>query len=166
MFSLKKGSTLFLKVVTTMISTPVLALSIFVLPKIAVTAIVKLQTGSELAYIVLGLLLIMYLSSIPFYFALYQAIQLLRYIDQSQAFSMLSVIALKKIKNCALMISGLYVIALPLIFVVAQWDDAPGLVAIGMVILGASLVVVVFAAVLQRLLEEAIQIKSENDLTI
>ncbi|SFH54374.1 DUF2975 domain-containing protein [Pisciglobus halotolerans] len=163
---MKKGSTLFLKVVTTMISTPVLALSIFVLPKIAVTAIVKLQTGSELAYIVLGLLLIMYLSSIPFYFALYQAIQLLRYIDQSQAFSMLSVIALKKIKNCALMISGLYVIALPLIFVVAQWDDAPGLVAIGMVILGASLVVVVFAAVLQRLLEEAIQIKSENDLTI
>lgn len=163
---MKKGSTLFLKVVTTMISIPVLALSIFVLPKIAVIAIVKLQTGSELAYIVLGLLLIMYLSSIPFYFALYQAIQLLRYIDQSQAFSMLSVIALKKIKNCALMISGLYVIALPLIFVVAQWDDAPGLVAIGMVILGASLVVVVFAAVLQRLLEEAIQIKSENDLTI
>lgn len=163
---MKKGSTLFLKAVTTMISIPILALSIFVLPKIAVIAIVKLQTGSELAYIVLGLLLIMYLSSIPFYFALYQAIQLLRYIDQSQAFSMLSVIALKKIKNCALMISGLYVIALPLIFVVAQWDDAPGLVAIGMVILGASLVVVVFAAVLQRLLEEAIQIKSENDLTI
>lgn len=163
---MKKGSTLFLKAVTTMISIPILALSIFVLPKIAVIAIVKMQTGSELAYIVLGLLLIMYLSSIPFYFALYQAIQLLRYIDQSQAFSMLSVIALKKIKNCALMISGLYVIALPLIFVVAQWDDAPGLVAIGMVILGASLVVVVFAAVLQRLLEEAIQIKSENDLMI
>lgn len=163
---MKKGSTLFLKAVTTMISIPILALSIFVLPKIAVIAIVKLQTGSELAYIVLGLLLIMYLSSIPFYFALYQAIQLLRYIDQSQAFSMLSVIALKKIKNCGLMISGLYVIALPLIFVVAQWDDAPGLVAIGMVILGASLVVVVFAAVLQRLLEEAIQIKSENDLMI
>jgi hypothetical protein len=39
-------------------------------------------------------------------------------------------------------------------------------IAIGLVIVGASVAVAVFAAVLQRLLENAIAIKSENDLTV
>ncbi len=55
---------------------------------------------------------------------------------------------------------------LPLIYIIAEWDDAPGLILIGMVFVGASLVIAVFAAVLRRLLQEAIQIKSENDLTV
>ena len=35
-----------------------------------------------------------------------------------------------------------------------------------LVIIGASMVIAVFAAVLQRLLQEAIDIKTENDLTV
>ena len=49
---------------------------------------------------------------------------------------------------------------------IAQWDDAPGLALIDLVIIGASMVIAVFAAVLQRLLQEAIDIKTENDLTV
>ena len=124
------------------------------------------QNGSELAYVVFGLLIIMYVSAIPFYFALYQAFKLLSYIDRNLAFSQISVTALKKIKNCAITISGLYVVALPLIYIIAEWDDAPGLILIGIVIVVASMVIAVFAAVLQRLLQEAINIKSENDLTV
>ena len=37
---------------------------------------------------------------------------------------------------------------------------------VGMVLIFASMVIAVFAAVLQRLLQEAINIKSENDLTV
>ncbi|WP_219914085.1 DUF2975 domain-containing protein, partial [Bacillus paranthracis] len=37
---------------------------------------------------------------------------------------------------------------------------------IGMIIIFASMVIAVFAAVLQRLLKDAIDIKSENDLTV
>ena len=37
---------------------------------------------------------------------------------------------------------------------------------VGLVIIFASMVIAVFAAVLQRLLQEAIDIKSENDLTV
>ena len=48
----------------------------------------------------------------------------------------------------------------------AEVDDAPGLIILGMVIIFASMVIAVFAAVLQRLLQEAINIKSENDLTV
>ena len=108
----------------------------------------------------------MYVSVIPFFVALYQAFKLLSYIDKNQAFSELSVKALKNIKFCAMTISGLYVVIMPFVFLVADLDDAPGLVIIGMVPIFASMVIAVFAAVLQRLLQEAIDIKSENDLIV
>ena len=108
----------------------------------------------------------MYVSAIPFFIALYQAFKLLSYIDKSQAFSDMSVTALKKIKYCALTISGLFVVILPFVYLVADLDDAPGLIIVGMVPVFASMVIAVFAAVLQRLLQEAIAIKIENELTV
>lgn len=163
---MKQGSTLFLKIAVIFIGLPVLALCIYFLPQIANVAIEEAKNGAKLAYVVFGILFIMYVSAIPFYFALFQAFKLLSYIDKNQAFSDLSVIALKKIKNCAIAISGLYVAAMPFVYIIAEWDDAPGLILIGLVIVGASLVIAVFAAVLQKLLKEAIDIKSENDLTV
>lgn len=104
--------------------------------------------------------------SVSVFVALYQAFKLLGYIDNNQAFSELSVKALKNIKFCAMTISGLYVVIEPFVFLVADLDDAPGLVIVGMVPIFASMVIAVFAAVLQRLLKEAIDIKSENDLIV
>ncbi|MBM7662557.1 putative RDD family membrane protein YckC [Bacillus mesophilus] len=161
-----KSSTLFLKVAVIFIGIPVLALCLFLLPQIAGEANEAAERGSDLAFVVYGILMIMYVSAVPFYFALYQSFNLLSYIDKNQAFSELSVSALYKIKNCALIISGLYVIALPLVYIFAEVDDAPGLIIVGLVMVFAPLVVAVFAAVLQRLLQEAIEIKSENDLIV
>lgn len=109
--------------------------------------------------------IVMYGAAVPFYVALYQAFNLLQYIDENTAFSELSVKALKNIKRCAITISGLYVLSLPLFYFIAKKMDPPiGLV--GLIIVFASLVISVFAAILQRLLQEAIHIKSENDLTV
>jgi hypothetical protein len=55
---------------------------------------------------------------------------------------------------------------MPLIIYVAEKDDAPGAVLIGLVFIFATLIVGVFAAVLERLLQNAIELKSENDLTV
>lgn len=55
---------------------------------------------------------------------------------------------------------------LPFFYIVAKLEDAPGIMLIGLGIIFASTIIAVFAAVLQRLLQEAIDIKSENDLTI
>ncbi|WP_182199322.1 DUF2975 domain-containing protein [Paraliobacillus salinarum] len=163
---MKRGSTVFLKIAIFLIGIPVLALCVLLLPNIAMEAIEQAQNGAMLAYVVFGILIIMYGSAIPFYIALYQGLLLLSYIDKNQAFSELSVNALRKIKNSAKLIFGLYVAALPLIFIIAEWDDAPGLALLGMVIAGSSLIVAVYVAVLQRLLQQAINIKSENDLTV
>ncbi|HFR4174469.1 TPA: DUF2975 domain-containing protein, partial [Bacillus cereus] len=109
--------------------------------------------------------IVMYGAAVPFYVALYQAFNLLQYIDENTAFSELSVKALKNIKRCAITISGLYVLSLPLFYFIAKKMDPPiGLV--GLIIVFASLVISVFAAILQRLIQEAIHIKSENDLTV
>lgn len=108
----------------------------------------------------------MYAAAIPFFVALFQALRLLSYMDKNIAFSALSVKALKNIKYCAITISILHLACLPFLYLMADADDAPGIVAFGLVIPFASIVIAVFAAVLQKLLQNAIDIKSENDLTV
>lgn len=108
----------------------------------------------------------LYVTAIAFFIALYQAFMLLRLIDKEEAFSEESVGALRVIMICAITISVFYVLVSPLLYVMAQIEDAPGLLAIGLVILFASTVIAGFAAVLKKLLHQAIEIKSENDLTV
>ena len=163
---MKQVSTLFLKIIVIFMGIPVLALCVLALPQFAKVAFDHAADGDTLGYIVLSIILVLYASAIPFYLALYQTIKLLTYIEKDQAFSPISVIALKKIKNSAKVISGLYLVILPLVYMVAEWDDAPGLILIDVIIIGASFAVAVFASVLQRLLQKAIEIKEENDLTV
>ncbi|MEK5040389.1 DUF2975 domain-containing protein [Sporosarcina sp. FSL K6-3457] len=158
---MKRGSTLFLKTAVILMGVPVLALCTF-----GVYELTNNPVNPDYAHMLYPILIGMCVSAIPFFIALYQAFKLLNYIDKNQSFSELSVTALKNIKFCAITISGLYMIILPFVFLVADLDDAPGLVIVGMIPVFASMVIAVFAAVLQRLLQEAIHIKSENDLTV
>ncbi|QUW23574.1 DUF2975 domain-containing protein [Sporosarcina sp. Marseille-Q4063] len=158
---MKRGSTLFLKIAVFLIGAPVLALGIF-----GVIDLVNNPANPNYAHLLYPIVIGMYISVIPFFVALYQAFKLLSYIDKSLAFSEFSVKSLKKIKFCAMTTSGVYIVILPFVFLVAELDDAPGLVIVGMVPIFAPMVIAVFAAVLQRLLQEAITIKHENDLTV
>ncbi len=158
-----KRETLFLKLAVILMGFPVLALCIFLVPELGNIAAKLLP---EFAYIKYPVFIAFYASAIPFYFALYQAINLLSYIDKNEAFSELSVKALRKIKYCAVTITSLHVLVLPLFYLFAEKDDAPGVIFVGLVVPFASMVVAVFAAVLQKLLKNAIDIKSENDLTV
>ncbi|MED4532392.1 DUF2975 domain-containing protein [Metabacillus fastidiosus] len=160
---MKRGTTLFLKIAVILIGIPILALCIFLVPEIAEFAA---ELYPDIAYIEYLVFIDFYAAAIPFYFALYQAFKLLSYIDKNSAFSELSVKALNNIKKCAITISSLFVLGLPLFYLVAEADDAPGIIIIGMVLIFASMVIAVFAAVLQKLLQEAIDIKSENDLIV
>ena len=157
---MERGSTLFLRGVVVAIGLAVLGICVFGLP-----ALIKSElTTSDFDYgwIFAGL----YVPAIPFFFALHQALKLLDYIDKNQAFSELSVQAFRNIKYYALAISGLFAAGMPYVFYVADRDDAPGVALIGFVIIGASFVIATFAAVLQKLVQNAVDIKSENDLTV
>jgi hypothetical protein len=160
---MNRGTTLFLKLAVIVMGIPILALCIFLVPEIGNFAA---ELYPDIAYMKYLVYIDLYAMTIPFYFALYQAFRLLGYIDKNNAFSELSVVALKKIKFCALTISSLFVVGMPLFYLIAEKDDAPGIILIGMVMIFASMVIAVFAAVLQRLLQEAIDIKSENDFIV
>lgn len=155
-----KQETLFLKVVVILMGVPVAALCVFGLPSIA-----KGATNTP-AYLLYPFILGMYATAVPFFVALYQTFRLLTYIDGNKAFSSLSVQALKNIKYCAVAVSIFYSAGLPLMYRIADVDDAPGLLLLALVIPFASIVIAVFAAVLQKLLQNAIDLKSENDLTV
>jgi hypothetical protein len=153
---MKQGSTLFLKVVIYLIGLAVLALCVI----IAGVSI----SGNAGMY--LPMMLVMLMAAVPFFFGLYQGLLLLGYIDKNAAFSDLSVKAIQNIKYCAFTISALYAAGMPFIIYAADKDDAPGAVLIGLVCIFAPLVTSTFAAVLQKLAQSAIEIKSENDLVV
>jgi hypothetical protein len=154
---MKQGSTLFLRAAVSALGVAALAVCVFVLP----TGI-RVEDADGYRPILIGL----YAPAIPFFIALYQAMLLLEYIDKNEAFSQLSVKALNSIKYCGIAIAAMFAAGMPYIFIAADRDDAPGVVALGLVIGGASTVIAVFAALLQKLLQNAIEIKSENDLTV
>lgn len=160
---MKQASTIFLKLAIILMGVLVLALCIFFVPGVAHYAE---KLFPNLAYMKYLIFIDFYATAVTFYFALYQAFILLSYIDKNKAFSELSVTALKNIRNCAVTISGLYILGMPLYHLMAEADDAPGIILIGMGIIFASLVVAVFAAVPQKLLKNAIDMKMENDLSV
>jgi hypothetical protein len=152
-----KTSTFILKTVIVLVGTGVLALCIFVLP----AGIMSDKVGYYRP-----LLLGMYVPAVPFFIALYQGLKLLHYIDQNKVFSNASVNALKIIMYCAGIIGGLYLAGMPYIFSVAERDDAPGVALLGFIFIFSSLVIATAAAVFQRLLQNVIDMKSENELTV
>jgi hypothetical protein len=158
-----KPETLFLKIAVFIMAIPVLAICIFVLPMLAKEVGAFIPEFSVWVHLSTAGI---YISAILYFIVLYQALRLLHYIDKNKAFSSLSVHALKNIKYCATTISGLFLLTMPVVFFVADKDDAPGLIIVGMVIASAPMVVAVFAAVLQKLLNNAIAIKTENEYTV
>lgn len=113
------------------------------------------------------LLAYVYLGSIPFFVAIYKAFTLLTYIGKEKVFSQPSVQALRAIKYCAIVI--IIFIAGAEVFVFldkSNSDDIAGGVAMGVMIAFASCVIATAAAVFEALLQSAVDMKTENELTI
>ncbi len=152
----------FLKLVVILMGLFILTLCIFWVPPIAVYFAQIL----ELPFLKYIIFLFFYSTAIPYFFALYQTLMLLGNIDRQMAFSKLSIDSLMYIKYCAIIIFSLYAVGLPLLFIMAQADDAPGLVLIGLVIALVSTIIAIFSAILQKLLTSAMEVMSKNDLTV
>ncbi len=161
---MKKGATVFLQLVLVLIG-----ISIFVwllwFPHIEgrnvnVTLFQMYFKDPFLAYI--------YVSSIPFFVGLYQAIEILGYVRRNNVISQSAVSALQKIKYCALITAGAIVAADTFLMIAARsnGEDAAGAVMLGLIITFLSIIIGAAAAVFERILQNAVDIKSENDLTV
>ena len=107
-----------------------------------------------------------YTGSIAFFVALYQAFKLLGYIGQNKVFSLDSVRAMRTIKYCAKIIVGFIGATESYLFIVRPGDDIAGGVFMGLLIIFVSGVIATAAAIFERLLQNAVDMKSENDLTV
>ena len=113
-------------------------------------------------------LALVYAGSIPFFIALYQAFKVLRYVGHNKAFSPEVVTALRTIKYCALAIIGFVVVEEIFILLMNNRDnDNPGApIFMGILIIFPSIVVASAAAMFERILQNAAEMKSEHDLTV
>ena len=106
-----------------------------------------------------------YIASIPFFAALYQAFELLGYIGRNEIFSQRSVRALRTIKHCAIAIVGF--VAVSVIFIpFGDGDDRPAGIFMRILIAFPSIVVATGAAMFERILQNGVDLKSENNLTV
>jgi len=160
---MEQGSTWFLRAVIVVMGLLVLAFCIFAVPGLSVGISGFISASTGMRYF---MLLDSYAAAIAFFVVLYQGLRLLNYIDKNVAFSTLSINALKNIKYFAVAISVFFFAGLPVPFRIAQIDDAPGLAPISFAVACAPLVIAVFAAVLQKLVQSALELKAENDLVI
>jgi hypothetical protein len=159
---MKRSSTIFLQVVIVLIG--IVALVIMIRFPLTEGRAVNLDLFSIYSdpFIIYG-----YLASIAFFVALYQAFKLLGYIGQNKIFSLSSVRALRTIKYCAIILGiSIVIAALYIRSFHAKDDDPAGFIAMCIVTTFISIVIATAAAVFERILQKAVDIKSENDLTV
>lgn len=108
-----------------------------------------------------------YVASTPFFVALFKAFRLLGYIGQNRIFSLKAAGTLKCIRYCAIVLGILTVMAGLYIGIFHNKEDDPaGFLAICTAAALGSIVVASAAAIFEKILRNAVDMKSENDLTI
>lgn len=160
---MKKSSTVFLQIVIVLLGIGALALLLWMPWLEGVNA-----NATSIAQIYFDdpFLILVYAGSIPFFLALYQAFKVLGFAGNSKVFSMEAVKSMRTIKYCALAIIGFVVIEEIIIMLTHGNDDAAGAFAMGVFITFGSFVIATAAAVFEKTLQSAVEMKSENDLTV
>jgi len=159
----KKGPTIFLQVVIVLIGIGALALLLW---EPHIEGRNAHATLSEI-YFKDPFLAYMYTGSIAFFVALYQAFRLLGYIGRNEVFSQRSVKALRTIKYCAMTLVAFIMGAEAYFFIVVRGnDDIAGGVMMGLLMIFVFVVIATAAGVFERIVQNAVDIKTENDLTV
>lgn len=105
-----------------------------------------------------------YVASIPFFVALYQVFKVLGYAAHDQAFSLETVKAVRRIRYCALTMVGFVVVSV-FFLLMADPDDRPAGMFLRAIVVFSSIVIATAATVSERLLQNAVAVKSRNGRT-
>jgi len=157
---MKRASTIFLQVVIALIGIGALTFLVWE-PQVegvnAHATLFQMYVNPFVAYV--------YIGSISFFVALYQAIKVLGYVGSNKVFSQEAVNALRTIKYCAIILI-VFVAGGEIFIMLHESDDRAGGVFIGLLITFGSVVIATAAAMFERILQNAVDTKSESDLTV
>ena len=158
---MKRGSTLFLKIVICLLAIGVFIWLLWFPQTEGRAAHLDLISIYADPFIIYG-----YIASIPFFVGLYQAFKLLNFIDANKAFSQGAVNTLKNMKLASISLISFIVVGLFYIRFFAHGDDpaGPTMLGIGMIVSFGTIATA--AGLFQKLFQNAVDIKSENDLTV
>jgi cytochrome bd-type quinol oxidase subunit 2 len=159
--AMKRSSIMFLQAVVVLIGLAALA---FLLGMPQIEGRNKNATQFEV-YFKDPLLAYAYVASIPFFTALYQAFKTLGYAGHNEVFSPAAVKAFRTIRYCATALIGFIIVGV-LLTLLAESDDRPPIIMMGLLATFTSVVIATAAAMFERVLQSAVDIKSENDLTV
>jgi hypothetical protein len=162
-YFMKRISIIFLRIAIVFIGLGVLAVCALLLPGLWADIAIEFPGYSYAIYAVFTAI---FATTLPFFLGLYEAWRLLTYIDRGMAFTKESAKTLKAVALAAGTISFMYVVALPFFYIWGDNDDAPGVILIGIILVCTPTIAAVFAYLLHRLIHEAADIKTENELTV
>ncbi|MCF7923473.1 MAG: DUF2975 domain-containing protein [Candidatus Izimaplasma sp.] len=150
---MKHYQILFLKIVTIIAVVPILFLCLYQFP---LSFIEGFNSDSVYVKYIFVILISVYLMAIPYILSLYHGYKLLVNIDSEKTYSDSTIKSLFFIQVSAFIIALLFLIDLPVVYIIANLDDAPGLILIGMGFVGVSLTIGVFAGLLKTIVNKTI----------
>jgi hypothetical protein len=164
---MKLHTTFFARIVVLLVTLAAFSICFVLLPELAREEMVGKPKSAD---ITLPFLTTAYVLATPFFIALFHSFKLLQLIDKKRAFSEEAIRVLRNIKICAIVFGVLIFITFigggMLLRHLNPAEDAPPFFMFGFVLTFISIIFAVFVAVLQKLLRDAVALKSENDLIV
>jgi hypothetical protein len=119
---------------------------------------------SEFDYMYWPCLIFIWITAVPFYFALYKAWLICREISDDNSFCAINAQRLKEISKLALSECILYLVAMIILLIMNLLHPSILLFTLFIIVVGISIAIT--SATLSHLVEKASELKKENDLTI
>lgn len=146
--------TVFLRLIFVFLGLLALAFGIFALPLIIWEIRSHVPNVGVFTY---TFMVGVYLTIPVFLYALYQALCLLNQVDHNTIFTLSAVGRLRQMKLAGFVVTALlYTTMMPVCYAIADYEDAPGLILIGLAFATLPLAVAAFVAVLERLLRQVV----------
>jgi hypothetical protein len=139
-----------LKIFLILAAIPILYLDILIFP-----SLLELAVYSEYPLIghVVILIISVYFLTMPYFLSLYKAFGLLIMIEKKEFFSMQAISHLKMIVISAYSATLILLVDMPILYMIVDYDDSPGLLLMGLLVLAIALFIAIFTSVLRSVVK-------------
>jgi hypothetical protein len=142
-----------LKIFLILAALPILYLDIFIFP-----SLLELSVYSEyplIGYVVV-LIISVYFLTLPYFLSLYKAFKLLILIERNEFFSIKSLSHLKLIMISAYSAALILLVDMPILYLIVDYDDSPGLLLMGLFVLALVIFTAIFISVLRSVIKSKV----------
>ncbi|MDT8337267.1 MAG: DUF2975 domain-containing protein [Candidatus Izemoplasmatales bacterium] len=157
---MKNYQVLFLKILIGMAIIPVLFLVLYKFPSLFIEGF---SSGSEYVPYLFGSMISVCIMSVPYAISLVHTFKLLILLEKKEFVSQNSEKSLTIIKKMAFIVAIIFLVDMPFIYIIADMDDAPGLIMIGLFLMIFALAIGVFANLIKKFISEQRSEKSINN---